>query len=740
MATTDAQTLTAYTQTALEILRETTDPSALSNLTKELFIQAREYPTLREILKRDDVHQAVGKALVNKNAEGLKAILISILTEVNQEVRPEQVREIPGPDPFATEESYASVIKLKPKDLLEVEDTSLVYLAEKKAKGRQEFAKKLTDNFISRSRIQITEEQKLREEKRIEQALSLETNIKTVIEQSPLRETISDRDFQRIARDSEQAAQRVSAAQERIERAMAAAASSIAADEVVVHKPDIFLKIAADQAERSNAPMVQIIDRAAALERATEGFVGGAEELPQNLSLLATNPLQKMTAWAVDRLPDGPRSAIIAGVVGGAWEKAIDTATRYYGQQVVNEPWFQQAIARGNQGLSGTKGAFQSLTSGAQNFLGDVANTVFRGSMDEATIAYIETVRLNVTVVPTVNYQQFYTAAVYSHNPGILSYGLNLGLQYGTRKATRALINAGVKKAAEVGAEAVAGAASGGTLTLAMIAADFLRGMVNKGVSVFKSLIGMGTSKSPEDNLLLVVAAGVVLVFFLPLFPLFNLPAFNQSMIDTSLATNMGGGEGTGNEPSVPPPSFGPINGSVTDCIVSQSITIDGVTTLVLSADRAGRIQNISHQYPQLGCYSQVLQCPTQKINISAFPADSGGYGGYAPSRSPGNIIFYPKFFTYNDYYFARTFAHEMMHEVEWLHSDIYDAFMHGAADGSFSKGYCGPLGTYTAGFESDYETMAEAAALYMVGNPLLQQKCLPAYNFMRTLFSQCQK
>lgn len=749
MATTDPQSLTTYTQTALKSLKGAADQSAISRLTKELFVQAREYPTYRELFKREDVRQAMGEAFVKNNAEGLRAILVRVFTEVAKEGRPEHVKEIPGPDPFTTEESYASVVRLGPKDrvarLNEVTEASELCLAQKKLAQRRKFAEELTESFFKQSRAHITEEQKQREKNRIEQALSREADIKTVIEQSLLRETVSGRDFQGIARGAEQAAQRARATQERVERVLVAAATSVAnSDEVAIRRPDVFLKIAAAQAERSNAPVTQIVTRAAKLARATEGFTSGAEELPQNLSFLANNPLQKMVAAAVDALPEGPRSAIVAGVVGGAWEKAVDAATRYYGQQVVNEGWFQQAISRGNQWLPDRKTALQSLTNGAQKLFGDVASTVFRGSMDQATIAYFETIRLHITATETVNYQRFYAAAVYSHNPEIFSYGLNWALQYGTRRATRTLIKAGVKKTAvsaaiRVGAEAAAGAGTAGVGTLVMIGADLLRGLVNKGLSVIKSLLFVGTSSSPEDNLILVGVAALALVFFLPILPLFNLPAFNQSMIDTSLATSVPE-SGMGNEPSVPPPNFGPINGSITDCIMSQSTTIEGSTTLTLSPDRASRIQDVSQKYPQLGCYSQVLNCPTQKINITAFPQDNGDLGGYAPHGSPGNIIFYPAFFRYDNYYFARTLAHEMMHEVEWLHSNIYDAFMYGAADGSFNKGYCGPLGTYKAGNENSYETMAEAAALYMVGNPLLQQKCLPAYNFMRTLFSQCQK
>ena len=553
MATTDPQTLTAYTTQALKSLEGATDPSALPDLTKELYVRAREYPTFREVFQREDVRQAVGEALVKNNAEGLKTILIGVFTQIAQEDRPKQAEETPGPDPFISQESYASVVKLEPgvrvARLKEVEEMSQAYLDRKKSAQRRSFAQRLTGNFVRQSRAQITEEQKRLEAERIEKALSLEwyrsqAEVRATIEQSPYKGMVSDRVIQQIAADSEKITRTVRASQERVERALVAAATSIAdTDEAVVYKPGVFLEIAADQAERSNAPVAQIITRAAALERSTEGFTNRAQALPQNLSLLAETPLQKLVAGVIGALPEGPRGAIIAGVVGEAWERAVDAATRHYGQQVVNEDWFQRAITSGNKSFPDKKSAFQSLTSGAQKVLGDVAGSVFRGPMDEATVAYLETVRLHITVAVPVTYQQFYTAAVYSHNPGIFSYGANLGLQYGAKKIARKAIQSGAGKvAAGAAGKALTGIATGGTGLLVSLGLDALGSLFKKGVGFFKNLVGAGDTKISSDKWLLIGAACFVLVFFLPILPLFNLPAFNQSMIDTSLANSIGGG------------------------------------------------------------------------------------------------------------------------------------------------------------------------------------------------------
>jgi len=177
---------------------------------------------------------------------------------------------------------------------------------------------------------------------------------------------------------------------------------------------------------------------------------------------------------------------------------------------------------------------------------------VLRGPAGEMVVTQTETVRQYIMTMGPVSYQQFYAAAVYGHNPGLLSCGLSLGLRYGTRKATQALTKEVAKQIAkkaattaiiEGGAAAAGTALAPGVGTLIGLAVGFLVDMATslfkKGVGLFKSLVGMGTSRNPEDSLLIVGAVGVALVFFLPLFPLFNIPAFNQSMIDASLATSL---------------------------------------------------------------------------------------------------------------------------------------------------------------------------------------------------------
>jgi hypothetical protein len=678
----EPQLLSAFNTEAITSLKGAINPESVSAITKEFLVRAQQYPTLRMLLDDKDVKRKIGEALVKNDPTLLREILLEIFNEARTFER-QEMTELPGAEPFMGEPTAAPTLNTQESvaRIAEAETTSQLVIEQRKIAKRHEFAKKLTDNFVKQSHKQITEERKQAEIKRVERDLlspgwyTNKEQIANTLRQSSLADFSDPKDQKamvKVAKIATREAGLVAKEEGRFEKVIAAAASSVAADEAVVKRPDVYIKIAADQAERSSVPADRIIERAATLENATVGFTENEEYLPLQMSALAKTPAQKIVAGVVDALPEGPREAIIAGVVGGAWEKAIDTATRYYGQQVVNEGWFQQALTHGNQGLSNKKNALQSITSGVQRVIGDVAVTVFRGEMDEATVGYIETIRQHAAVplfaylenirqhaaVPTmasavfrepvggaavspagikppvvgagpvgapvapptgmkpppiatvpvggvvvsppgiqppvvgagpvggaaitqteivqqyiiitgpVSYQQFYAAAVYSHNPGVLSSGLSLGLQYGTRKAKRALTkavaNQVAKKAATTaiteGGAAIGGAAAGTALapgvgTLIGLAVGFLwdaaTGLFKKAIGLFKSLVGMGTSGAPEDNLLYVVVGVVVLIFFLPLFPLLNIPAFNQSMIDTSIATAVGDGDNGPGGPEV---------------------------------------------------------------------------------------------------------------------------------------------------------------------------------------------
>ena len=399
-----------------------------------------------------------------------------------------------------------------------------------------------------------------------------------------------------------------------------------------------------------------------------------------------------------------------------------------WGENFVNSNWFTQLRTSANHWMADQTGAAR-IRSGLFNVASDLATTIFRGPLSENIFTYMEEQRLLARQGFLItNFSPYHHTAL-ARGKQLFSLKNRPPQKIGVIALVRNTI---LGIAGMIGIKVLGEGVLRGSNVLTSVGSQSSQALLSRAATLARNTIQNIRVAKQKTNIWFIIGGATFL------FILIVLPMLGQDMINSSLATTSEGG--MGNEAHVPPPDFGPINGSITDCVTSQGTNIEGTQTLTLTAGRAGQIQSISQKYPQLGCYSQVLQCPTTKINITAFAVQSGGLGGYAPSGMPGNIIFYPAFFAYGDYDFARTLAHEMMHEVEWLHSDIYDAFINGTTDGSFPKGYCGPLGTYTAGNENSYETMSEAAGLYMVGNPLLQQKCQSAYDFMKKLFSQCQQ
>ena len=136
--------------------------------------------------------------------------------------------------------------------------------------------------------------------------------------------------------------------------------------------------------------------------------------------------------------------------------------------------------------------------------------------------------------------------------------------------------------------------------------------------------------------------------------------------------------------------------------------------------------------YPQIGLYSCILGCPANAVNFTAFnTTSSSGYWAWAPSAKPGYIFFYDGAFSASSTRsLARLIAHELAHQIQYSKINIYNSYL--------AKGYCGPLGTY-GWTEWPSETFAEAAGMYMIGDPLLKQKCEKGYSFMQNMFSTCQ-
>jgi hypothetical protein len=493
-------------------------------------------------------------------------------------------------------------------------------------------------------------------------------------------------------------------------------------------KEYLFHALEITASKQPDKAITELLPHAVSMAKAATILTSAEGALPQRpLSARGTNALQQL------------------GTIVNQFEKIPKNVTQQLvdrlGENFVSSEWFTKFRVDANKILGEQKSAGKIMGRVSSVFT-DVGTAIFRGPLDENVIASIETYRLMATQGVHITNLSAYRDILLGKEPSNRTkpaYAARVVFLPGARSVTpgvTAIIGAdaqGVKGYVDGQLKKLAFSLIQGTNKSISGGVGGLKNLLNKGVNYFKNVIDTANHWKPKVDMWFII--GIAVLVFL----IFILPWFSQDVINTSLATAPE--TGISNETPVPPPSFGPVNGSITDCIMSQGKNIEGTQTLTLTptSNEWGRLLNISQTYPMLGCYSKILNCPSTRIDITEFPAASGGPGAYAPSREPGNIIFYPTFFTYSTYFFGRTLAHEMMHEVEWFYPKIYDAFMNGAI-GGLPKGYCGPLGTYTAGVENSYETMAEAAGLYVVGNPLLQQKCQPAYEFMKQLFGQCQK
>ncbi len=164
-------------------------------------------------------------------------------------------------------------------------------------------------------------------------------------------------------------------------------------------------------------------------------------------------------------------------------------------------------------------------------------------------IAYMETYRIVASQgVPMGNVSR-YGGVVLGYGGQLIRGGANYAIKTGAKAiAKKVAAKAATTAVVEGGVVAAGTALAPGVGTLIALAVDFVgklaTNLIKKGTAVLKSVAFMGNSNRPEDNLLAVGLGVIALLFFLPILPLFNIPAFNQSMIDTSLATSIGGPTG----------------------------------------------------------------------------------------------------------------------------------------------------------------------------------------------------
>lgn len=159
-------------------------------------------------------------------------------------------------------------------------------------------------------------------------------------------------------------------------------------------------------------------------------------------------------------------------------------------------------------------------------------------------------------------------------------------------------------------------------------------------------------------------------------------------------------------------------------------------TTRPLTGGEQAKISAAINAFPRFAGFAVPLG--STKINLTAFPAAStDDVIALAPPTLAGNIALYQNAFSFSDQTLGRLLAHELGHQIEWFHPDVYQAFMRGTT--TVAKGYCGPLGTYIKSLpETSEETFAEAVAMYIIGDPRLKTACGGnTFAFMDRLFTK---
>lgn len=235
--------------------------------------------------------------------------------------------------------------------------------------------------------------------------------------------------------------------------------------------------------------------------------------------------------------------------------------------------------------------------------------------------------------------------------------------------------------------------------------------------------------------LLSIVVVGTIIILYV--FPTFlNIPHLSMTQKMSALLASLQskGEEFHEDNRNFPVPDFGPIKQSPNACIQYGAGTSapDNKKSYQFNSSQQDKMNTALKAYPQIGLYSCILGCPANTVNFTAFnTTSSSGFWAWAPSAKPGYIFFYNGAFSASSTRsLARLIAHELAHQIQYSKINIYNSYL--------AKGYCGPLGTY-GWTEWPSETFAEAAGMYMIGDPLLKQKCEKGYSFMQNMFSTCQ-
>ncbi len=239
-----------------------------------------------------------------------------------------------------------------------------------------------------------------------------------------------------------------------------------------------------------------------------------------------------------------------------------------------------------------------------------------------------------------------------------------------------------------------------------------------------------------DDTPKLIAVAIVVVIVLLFIFPsFFNARLTGQAAKHAALLVN----SQSENQPDVfidPGVTYAPPDYIDFSALASRSFDCLSYGEGVRGSQRmgAGQIDAVERavdNYPQIKLLSCGLSCSTRKINISSYQHNAGGgYGGFAPSASPGNVIFYPSAFSYSPQFFAHTLAHETAHSVDWFNNPLAEGFHALGCEVPESYNFTG----------NPAEAFAEGLANYLFNYPEARAACGgKSFSYFSQAFSQCQ-
>lgn len=525
--------------------------------------------------------------------------------------------------------------------------------------------------------------------------------------------------------------------------------TKVVLDNPELTKPDLLVGLVAQGVDAS---------RAVSLTRVAEGLsldINPAVDVTRPsvfFQAVAKSPFQKLVAPAADAiltvLPQGTREQIIESILTKSWERVTQNLDQKFGTAVVSSPVFQEALAHGNHALEKptTPGG---AAAGLSKFFGDAFSTVFGRGVDQAMMEKYLELGKTTTITQQLAWRHFYTAFAHSYNPSLFSFALE-----GGKWALGKIGGGAVKKVVGAAARGIAAKLSGtaigaaigsiipGAGTIVGAAIGFLGDKVLGGLwrgaktlfggGLITRLFTGGTGRWQDDFPLVATIIVLLPVIILFLFPTFLNPQFIGTTSQSSALVDMeaGGGEIVG--PLAPPPGGGALQ-----CLNTRAPGVSALGSQALSPSQENKINQVLNGFPSLGLMNCVLGCPATRIAITAINQSSPeGYGGWAPGARPGNIVFYLPAFRYSDRTLAYALAHELGHQINWFHPDIYSAFI--GRSTTTPGAHCRRLSTYRWAQDS-HETFAEAAALYIMGSGALQRECPGAYTFMQNLFTTCR-